>query len=37
VQGRELALEDKQTRLQKKYEEKYKQLGATRGVGGAAK
>jgi imidazolonepropionase-like amidohydrolase len=37
VQGRELALEDKQTRLQKKYEEKYKQLGATRGAGAAAK
>lgn len=27
VQGRELPLEDKQTRLQKKYEEKYRQLG----------
>lgn len=28
IQGREIPLEDKQTRLTKKYEEKYRQLGA---------
>ena len=32
IQGREIALEDKQTRLNKKYEQKYQQLGITRAV-----
>jgi imidazolonepropionase-like amidohydrolase len=30
IQGREIPLEDKQTRLTKKYEEKYRQQGAVK-------